>query len=165
MHARSARDPFSDRISESFRANYLKFGVVSGRIMDAEWEGREHIHSCMRRRACHWGLLARGLLAAISCGNFGIVSCRPQTLSRLSALPSPSFFSPRLVVRVTLMRCKIDALYPSRALKLQRNRGRCIKYVHPLKAHLDSSHGLVTPCVNLIPVPFFSKHTSRPHCF
>ena len=31
MHARSARDPFSDRISESFRANYLKFGVVSGR--------------------------------------------------------------------------------------------------------------------------------------
>ena len=31
MHARSARDPFPDRISESFRANYLKFGVVSGR--------------------------------------------------------------------------------------------------------------------------------------
>ena len=76
------------------------------------------IHACGDARVIGVCSPAASLMAAISCGNFGIVSCRPQTLSRLSALPSPSFFSPRLVVRVTLMRCKIDAL--SLSLPLER---------------------------------------------
>ena len=52
-------------------------------------------------------------LAAISCGNFGIVSCRPQTLSGKvprSLGQASGYTPPRLVVIVTLMRCKIDAL-------------------------------------------------------
>ena len=94
--------------------------------------------------------LARGLLAAISCGNFGIVSCRPQTLSRLSALPSPSLFSPRLVVIVTLMRCKIDALSlpPSRSLssaKIAEEQGPLHCDVHKLEAHLDSIYCCSVP--------------------
>ena len=92
---------------------------------------------------------ARGLMAAISCGNFGIVSCRPQTLSRLSALPSPSLFSPRLVVIVTLMRCKIDALspsfVPSRALNCRGTRVSAYKTSadrKPISTAFISSHSL-----------------------
>ena len=61
---------------------------MRGGVLDEGEGGSTSIHACGDARVI--GLPARGVLAAISCGNFGIVSCRPQTLSRLSALPSPS---------------------------------------------------------------------------
>ena len=143
MNARSARDPFPDRISESFRANYLKFGVVSGRedngCAGVFWmRGRERAHACGDARVIGVCSLAR---PRPSRRNF-MRQFWHCFLPPTNIIPSkcPSF--PLLLLPKVGSQSHADEmqdrrplpLVASRALKLQRNRGICIR-VHTMSTN------------------------------